>query len=100
MLLRHMNGYKKLTIELDDRLMDQLQAMAEEDGYEDIDYYATERFINMMGERNSVDVIISIPKHLMEQIDADLKNGVYDSISDAITFVLRSHYSSIGHFLR
>ncbi|WP_400256275.1 ribbon-helix-helix domain-containing protein [Candidatus Methanomassiliicoccus intestinalis] len=95
-----MNGYRKLTIELDDRMMDQLQIMAEEDGYDDVGYYATERFIAMMAQDNSVDVIVSLPKFLMDEINEDIKNEAYDSASDVITFLLRSYYSTIGRFLQ
>ena len=54
----------------------------------------------MMAQDNSVDVIVSLPKFLMDEINEDIKNEAYDSASDVITFLLRSYYSTIGRFLQ
>lgn len=95
-----MRGYSKLTIEIDDFSLDRLKEMAEEDGYSDVDAYATELFNNAMYEQDSTDLIVSIPNTLIELLDRDVKTDCYESRSDLITFILRMYYSDIGRLLK
>ncbi len=95
-----MRGYNKLTIEIDNYDLERLKVMAEEEGYDNLDEYATELFNFAMCVQDDVDFIASLPKSIVELLDRDIKIDGYESRSDVIAFILRTYYSNIGCFLR
>lgn len=95
-----MKGYNKLTIEIDNYDLERLKVMAEEEGYDNLDEYATELFNFAMCVQDDVDFIVSLPKSIVELLDRDIKIDGYESRSDVIAFILRTYYSNIGRFLR
>ena len=95
-----MYGYSKITIEIEDYMMEQLKSMAEEDGYNDLNEYAAELFNNAIYAQDNVDFIVSLPKILVELLDRDIISDGYESRSDIIEFILRTYYSHMGRFLK
>lgn len=93
------DGFYEIILEVNDCTMEQLETLAEKNGYDDLDEYASTLFKSAMqritNASSSKDIILTVPESLITNLDADVKHMGYKSRSEAILYILRFYYDTM-----